>query len=431
MNTHIVQRAYVFRVYLTPVQEALFAQWSGAARWTWNACLAWRTDAYRTDGLSVTGVDFSRELTWLKTLGSYAWLNDVPSSVLQQTLRDQDKAFANFFGKRAGFPKFKKRQTAASIRFTLDQRKILNNYRAGEFLKLPKLGFLDVRWSRVPGGIPKMATLRRDAAGRFFVSFMVEETVALLPESTSAIGIDLGTNDVIATSDGKKSGNPRNLKRYQRRLKREQRRLARKRKGSNRWNRQKARVARVYAKVSDTRADYQHKLTTAIIREHGVIAIEDLNVKGMTASAKGTAENPGKKVAQKAGLNRSILDVGFGEIRRQLEYKAQFYGRDVIVADRFAPTSKTCSVCGAYQADMPLKVREWTCPDCLTDHDRDTNAARNILAFAAGGRPVDVRGGRHTPSAKAHQSPGMLAPIEARTNPECTRALQGCSVSGH
>jgi putative transposase len=431
MATVTVQRAHKFRVYLTPVQEELFAQWAGAARWTWNACLAWRTDAYRTDGLSVTGIDFSRELTWLKTLGSYAWLNDVPATVFAQTLRDQDKAFANFFAKRNRYPRFKRRQTEASIRFQLDQRVILNTYRAGEFLKLPKMGFIDVRWSRVPGGIPKMATLSRDAAGRYFVSFSVEETIEQLPQSVTSVGVDVGTIDVIATSDGKKSGNPRNLKRYQRRLKRAQRGLSRKRKGSNRWKRQKARVARLHARVADTRRDYQHKLTTALIREHGVIAIEDLNVRGMTASAKGTLDAPGKKVAQKAGLNRSILDVGFGEIRRQLEYKAQFYGREIIAADRFAPTSKTCSVCGAYQADMPLKVRDWTCPDCATVHDRDTNAARNILAFAAGGRPVAAHRGRHTPSATIHRGRGKLAPVEVRTNPECADAPHGCGVAKH
>lgn len=397
----MIQRSYCFRIYPTAVQIVLLAQFFGAARWVGNAALAWRSHCYKELGEKVTGVDFSRELTWLKKLEPFAWLAAIPATVLTQVLRDQDRAFANFFAKRAKYPRFKKRREAASIRFQLDQRVVMNAYRAGEFLKLPGLGALDVRWSRVPGGVPKMVTIRRDACGRYFVAFMVEEHVEPLPASTKSVGVDLGVKDIIVTSDGRKTGNPKHLKRYQRRLKLAQRRLSRKRKGSNRWRKQVKRVARIHARIADTRSDHQHKLTTGLIREHGVIAIEDLNVRGMTASAKGTVEAPGKMVAQKAGLNRAILDAGFGEIRRQLEYKAQFYGRTIILADRFAPTSKTCSECGAYQADMPLNVRVWTCPDCGAVNDRDSNAARNILAFAAGGRPVDVHGGLPCGSRKA------------------------------
>ena len=422
---HMNQRSHQFRFYPTEAQAKTLGQCFGAARWVWNTALAWRSAAYKIDGERVTGVDFSRELTWLKTLEPYAWLCDVPATVFAQTLRDQDRAFANFFAKRARYPRFKTRRAAASIRYQIDQRMVMNVYRAGEMLKLPGLGALDIRWSRVPGGAPKMVTVRVDACGRWFVSFMVEDHIEPLPASASGVGVDLGVNDIVTTSDGRKSGNPRHLKRYRRRLKLAQRRLSRKRKGSNRWRRQVKRVARIYARVGDTRADFQHKLTTGLIREHGVIALEDLNVRGMTASAKGTAEAPGKKVAHKAGLNRSILDAGFGEIRRQLEYKARFYGRTIVLADRFAPTSKTCSQCGAYQADMPLQVRVWTCPDCGAVHDRDSNAARNILAMAAGGRPVDVHGGRRTPSATTNSGCGRLAPVEMRTHPECVGARHG------
>ena len=419
------QRSHQFRFYPTEAQAKTLGQCFGAARWVWNTALAWRSAAYKIDGERVTGVDFSRELTWLKTLEPYAWLRDVPATVFAQTLRDQDRAFANFFAKRARYPRFKTRRAAASIRYQIDQRMVMNVYRAGEMLKLPGLGALDIRWSRVPGGAPKMVTVRVDACGRWFVSFMVEEHIEPLPASASGVGVDLGVNDIVTTSDGRKSGNPRHLKRYRRRLKLAQRRLSRKRKGSNRWRQQVKRVARIHARVADTRSDHQHTLTTGLIREHGVIALEDLNVRGMTASAKGTAEAPGKKVAHKAGLNRSILDAGFGEIRRQLEYKARFYGRTIVLADRFAPTSKTCSQCGAYQADMPLQVRVWTCPDCGAVHDRDSNAARNILAMAAGGRPVDVHGGRRSPSATTNSGCGRLAPVEMRTHPECVGARHG------
>lgn len=425
MHTKTVQRSYQFRIYPTAAQIVLLAQFFGAARWVWNVALAWRSHCYRALGERVSSVDFSRDLTWLKRLAPYAWLAQIPSTILTQVLRDQDRAFANFFAKRAKYPKRKKRRSAAAIRFQLDQRVVMNNYRAGEFLKLPGLGVLAVRWSRVPGGIPKMVTVRRDAAGRYFVSFMVEEEIAQHPARTAGVGADLGVKDVIVTSDGHKSGNPRHLRRYQRRLKWAQRRLARKQKGSRRWQTQRQRVARLHARVADTRRDDQHKLTTGLVKAYGLIAIEDLNVRGMTASAKGTAEKPGQRVKQKAGLNRALLDVGFGEIRRQIDYKCQWHGRVLYVADRFAPTSKTCSDCGAVIDSLPLRIRAWTCPACGAEHDRDTNAARNLLALATGGRPDDARGGRTDPSAGADCRPGMLAPDETRTKPTRQALRQG------
>lgn len=410
MHKKIIQRSYQFRIDPTPVQVALLAQFFGAARWVWNSALAWRSHWYKVLGEKVTGVDFSRELTWLKRLDSLAWLKQIPTTVLTQILRDQDRAFANFFAKRARYPRFKKRREGASIRFQLDQRVIMNAYRAGELLKLPGLGELNVRWSRVPGGIPKMVTVRRDAAGRYFVAFMVEETIEQAAPSTKSVGIDIGLKDVIVTSDGQKSGNPRHLRRYQRRLKLAQRRLSRKRKGSNRWHRQKRRVARIHARVSDARADFLHKRTTALIRANGVIAIEDLCVKGLARTR----------------LAKSMHDAALGELRRQLTYKADWHGRELLVADRFAPTSKTCSNCGTVQADMPLQIRDWTCPDCGAAHDRDVNAAMNVLMFATGGRPEGhARGGWTIPSADCNAAVGMLAPRETRTKPVCAGVGHG------
>ena len=406
-----IQRSYQFRFYPTAVQIALLAQFFGAARWVWNAALAWRSHWYKALGESVTGVDFSRELTWLKKLDSLAWLAAVPSTVFTQVLRDQDRAFSNFFAKRARYPRFKRRTEAASIRFQLNQRTVMNVYRAGAFLKLPGLGVLDVIWSRIPGGVPKMVTVRRDACGRYFVSFMVEEVIEQAESSTKSVGIDVGLKDVIVTSDGRKSGNPRNLRRYQRRLKRAQRRLSRKRKGSNRWQRQKRRVARIHAQISGARQDFLHKQTTHLVREHGAIAIEDLNVKGLARTR----------------LAKSMHDAALGELRRQLDYKCRWHGRVLLVADRFAPTSKTCSRCGAVQAEMPLQIRDWTCPDCGAVHDRDVNAAMNVLMFATAGNSAgsDARGGRKTPSAGVYVDPGKLASDEARTKPECAGADHG------
>lgn len=406
----MIQRSYQFRFYPTAEQVALLARSFGAARWVWNASLAWRSTAYKLDGERVTGVDFSRELTWLKKLEPLAWLREIPSTVLTCVLRDQDRAFANFFAKRARYPRFKRRSHAASIRFQLDQRVVMNNYRAGELLKLPGLSTLDVRWSRIPGGVPKMVTVRRDAAGRYFVAFMVEETIEQATPNTLSVGIDVGLKDVIVTSAGQKSGNPRYLRRYQRYLKKAQRRLSRKRKGSHRWHKQRQRVARIHARVSAARLDFLHKQTTALVRSHGAIAIEDLNVKGLARTR----------------LAKSMNDAALGELRRQFEYKCQWHGRVLLVADRFAPTSKTCSSCGTVQTEMPLRIRDWICPVCGAVHDRDVNAAMNVLLFATGGRPgSNARGGWTNPSAETHLSRGMLAPAETRTKPECLGAGHG------
>lgn len=406
----MIQRSYQFRFYPTHTQTALLGRYFGASRWVWNASLAWRSVAYKTDGDRVTAINFSRELTWLKTLDPYQWLKEVPAMVLIQTLRDQDRAFSNFFEKRARYPRFKKRRHAATVRFQMDQRKVAGTYRAGEFLKLPGLGAVDVRWSRIPGGIPKMVTVRSDACGRFFVAFMVEENIEPIATSGKSVGIDVGLKDVIVTSDGRKSGNPRYLRRYQRRLKMAQRRLSRKQTGSNRWHKQRKRVARIHARIGDARKDFLHKQTTALVRDHGLIAIEDLCVKGLTRTR----------------LAKSMSDAALGKLRRQIEYKCQWHGRVLMVSDRFAPTSKTCSSCGTVQAKMPLQIREWTCPDCGAIHDRDVNAAVNVLMFATGGWPGrHAHRGRTTPSAGCHTAAGKLAPNEMRTNPKCAGVGHG------
>ena len=404
-----VQRAYRFRFYPTRAQASTLAQYFGATRWTWNAALAWRSCAYRVDGERVTGVDFSRELTWLKTIEPYQWLNMIPRTILDQCLRDQDRAFANFFAKRARYPKFKKRSSGASVRFRMDYRYVFSSYRAGKLLKLTGLGELDVRWSRIPSGCPKMVTVSRDACERYFVSFMTEEEITQAAPSAKSIGVDVGLKDVIVTSDGEKSGNPRYLRKHQRRLKLAQRRLSRKRKGSSRWQKQRQRVARIHARTSDARKDFLHKQTTQLVRDHGAIAIEDLNVKGLARTR----------------LAKSMHDAALGELRHQLEYKCRWHGRALLVADRFAPTSKTCSSCGTVQAEMPLRIRDWTCPDCGAVHDRDVNAAINVLMFATGGRPeCYARGGRKTPSAEVYLNLGKLASDETRT-------IQVCSGVSH
>ena len=374
----MIQRAYKYRFYPTKAQEKALAQHFGCARFVWNHCLALRSDLYKHRCESINYVGLSKHLTHLKRCGDYDWLNDAPAVLLTQSLIDQDKAFQNFFKGRAKYPKFKKRTHKQSVRVTLDQRQIHNNYRAGELLKLPKLGAVKIRWSRVPKGIPKMATITRNPDGRYYVSFTCEEPKPQAKTKQSAVGIDAGIKDVLVTSDGYHSGAPKYTYRYARRLKLEQRKLSRKKKGSNRWHKQRQVVAKIHAKIAACRLDFLHKETSALVHEHGLISIEDLNVSGMLKNRR---------------LSKAVADVGMFELRRQLQYKASWHGSQVVAIDRWFPSTKMCSGCGQLHA-MPLAKREMVC-DCGVSLDRDENAARNILA--EGIRSLHVEGDTSLP----------------------------------
>ena len=374
-----IQKAYKFRIEPNAAQRKQLAVEFGSARFVWNRCLDLRGKAWEERQERHNYVSLNRQVTEWKR-GEFPWLADSAACCLTQVLIDQDKAFKNFFEKRGRYPRFKSRYDRQAVRYTLDQRTIGNNYLAGEFLKLPKLGAIKIRWSQVPAGIPKMATVSKDPCGRYFVSFACEVALQPMPLTGKAVGLDLGIKDVVVSWDGEeatKSGNPRHLKRQLKHLKRQQRRLARMQKGSNRRARQRVKVAKIHAHIAAMRADFLHKTTTAIVRSADVIAIEDLNVKGMVKNHC---------------LAGAISDVGMGEFRRQIEYKSAWDGRQVVVVDRWFPSSKTCSACGSYQEKMPLSVRDWTCPDCGTRHDRDVNAAKNIRSFITGGEPGIARG---------------------------------------
>ncbi|MER2528899.1 MAG: RNA-guided endonuclease TnpB family protein [Candidatus Competibacter denitrificans] len=395
----LIQRAYKFRFYPTSTQRKQLAVEFGHARFVWNRCLDLRSKAWEADKTRHNYVSLSRQVTDWKR-GEFPWLSDSTAGCLVQTLLDQDKAFKNFFEKRGQYPKFKSRYDRQAVRYQLDQRQIGRTFDAkAQWLKLPKLGALKLRWSQIPAGTPKMATVSKTPCGHYFVSFSCEVDIQPLPLTGQAIGVDLGIKDVAVSSDGWKSGNPRHLKGQLKHLKRQQRFLARKQKGSNRRRRQRQRVARIHARIAAMRQDFLHKTTTTLVRRADVIALEDLNVKGMLKNHH---------------LAGAIADVGMGEFRRQIDYKAAWAGRKVIVVDRWAPTSKTCSGCGSYQQKIPLSVRAWTCPDCQTRHDRDVNAANVILTFAtAGNAGPDARGGGQNLSG--HES---LTPVEARTDAE-------------
>ncbi len=378
-------KAYRFRIYPNATQRQQLAVEFGNARFVWNVALFARQQARLLHGRvdlgervnrktgevrKVTAVDsgaLDAAITQLSREPGYEFLKEGTRGVLTQTLIDQDKAFKNFFEGRAKFPRFKGRDDKQTVRYQLDQRQVARTYSAGSLLKLPKLGALNVRWSRIPDGTPKMVTVSKDASGRYFVAFGCEELIRPMKPTGQTVGVDLGICDVAVTSDGWKSGNPRHLKRQLRHLKRQQRRLSRMQKGSKRRAKQRVRVAKIHAHIAATRADFLHKTTTAIVKRADVIALEDLNVKGMVKNRH---------------LASAIADVGMGEFRRQVEYKARWYRREAVIVNRWAPTSKTCSGCGHRMVKMPLNVRAWTCPSCGAVHDRDVNAAKNILRLA-------------------------------------------------
>ena len=377
----MVSKGYKFRFYPNSAQKKQLAQDFGCARHVWNHALERRTKAYWEHGECLTGVDISREITSLKRR-ERPWLGEANSTVLTQVLRDQDHAFQNFFEGRAKYPKFKKKHAAQSVRYQLDQRQVHRTFSACDHrLVLPKLGALKLRWSREVEGVPKMVTVRRDACGRYFVSFSCEVEVKPLAPKTDLVGIDFGIKDVVVTSAGHKSGNPRHIKKREKYLKWAQRRLVRKRKGSNRYRWQRFRVARLHARVADARQDFLHKTSCELVSENQALAIQPHNVQGMLANHK---------------LARAIGDVGLGELTRQIRYKAQWHGRQVYEVDQWQRTTGVCPDCGYGGPKLALHVREWQCSCCGAVHDRDIASAKVIASVGAGGPDVmRVEGGTH------------------------------------
>ena len=358
-----IKRAYRFRLYPTPEQEQVLAQTFGCARFAYNHMLRLRTDAWFSRQERIGYHETSAALTQLKKDPEFAWLNEVSSVPVQQALRHLQTAFANFFAKRAKYPTFKRKDGPQSAEYTTSAFKW-----DGKALKLAKMGApLAIRWSRT---LPKAAkvttvTVSKDAAGRYFVSLLCDDMAQPKPEAAGKVGIDLGLTHFAILSTGEKIAAPNTFRKNEEKLAKLQRRLAKKTKGSA--NRKKARlkVAKLHAKIADSRKDFLHKLSTRLVNENQVIAIETLAVSNMQKNRH---------------LAKSISDAGWAEFVRQLKYKSLWYGRELVGIDRWYPSSKRCSDCGHTVAKMPLNVREWACPECGTVHDRDINAARNVLA---------------------------------------------------
>ncbi|WP_244130376.1 transposase [Burkholderia sp. BCC0044] len=358
-----IKRAYRFRFYPTPEQVAILARTFGCARFVYNHMLRMRVDAWQQGQVRVGYHETSAALTALKKSPGHEWLQDVSSVPLQQALRHLQTAFSNFFAKRAKHPKVRRKDGAQSAEYTMSAFRW-----NGTSLRLAKMvAPLSIRWSRT---IPKGAkvttvTVSKDMAGRYHVSMLCDDVVSAKSESTAKVGIDFGLTDFVFLSTGEKVSAPNVLRQNEVKLAKLQRQLARKQMGSANRRQAKLKVARMYAKVADSRRDFLHKLSARLINENQVIAIESLAVRDMLRNRR---------------LAKSISDAGWSEFVRQLTYKAKWYGRTLIGIDRWYPSSKRCSDCGHTVASMPLKVRVWTCPGCETAHDRDINAARNILA---------------------------------------------------
>ena len=375
-----IKRAYRFRFYPTPEQETLLAQTFGCVRFVYNHMLRLRSEAWEQRQERMGYHDTSAALTLLKKRPEHAWLNDVSSVPLQQALRHLQTAFGNFFAKRGRYPQFKRKSGHQSAEYTASAFRW-----DGQALKLAKMAApLDIRWSRqIPQGAKVTTiTVSKDAAGRYFVSLLCDDVVYTKPEALNQVGIDLGLTHFAILSTGEKIAAPNAFRKHEKKLAKLQRKLARKKKGSKNRTKARLKVAKLHAKIADIRKDFTHKLSTRLIHENQVIAVETLAVGNMKKNRK---------------LAKSIGDAGWAEFVRQLEYKARWYGRELVKIDRWHPSSKRCSDCGYTAEKMPLNVRQWTCPDCGSVHDRDVNAARNILAA---GRAVSARGEAVSPVSR-------------------------------
>ncbi|NTQ20361.1 IS200/IS605 family element transposase accessory protein TnpB [Enterococcus faecium] len=366
-------KAYKFRLYPTEEQEIFFAKSFGCVRKVYNLMLDDRKKAYEE-----VKNDSSKKMSFptpAKYKEEFPFLKEIDSLALANAQLNLDKAYKNFFrDKSVGFPRFKSKKNSVQSYTTNNQNgtvALIDN----KFIKVPKLkSLIRIKLHRQPKGIIKSATISRHSSGKYYISLLCKEEVSELPKSNSAVGIDLGITDFAILSDGRKFDNNQFTSKMEKKLKREQRKLSRrallaKQKGidlfeASNYQKQKCKVARLHEKVMNQRTDFLNKLSTEMIKNHDIICIEDLNTKGMLRNHK---------------LAKSISDVSWSSFVTKLQYKADWYGREIIKIDKWFPSSQICSECGHKDGKKPLDIREWTCLICHAHHDRDINASINIL----------------------------------------------------